>query len=208
MLMKLDYASIDWEKPGKLYRADNQGWFEHQVLRDFVESGVPTYWPLKDVHGSGKKITACGATLFEALLFAKYRLDRTERGDESFSRFPMIMEIDAQAYRDELYLSTRGEGIFIGVPVHVDDISIIFGTHIDELPRNKSNVIQIQLLEDGILQNNILREDLLSMLENGDKKAFQRIGQFAFGLFGYKDAPEQNEVIERYIQILRDKLRN
>ncbi|MBW2972819.1 hypothetical protein KY346_00320 [Candidatus Woesearchaeota archaeon] len=134
-------------------------------------------------------------------------------GTPLFSNFPIILEINAQKYKDRICESSRGDGLIIQGPICLEDITVLFSSQTDRLDERCPDIAPVK---EGILRlrkklaeicEEIPREGLLDRYKRNPRGIKKKLLRRGFGP-QVKDAEDwQYERIKEFIKVIRSKLR-
>ena len=221
-LVKVNFEDIGWNlgREGFFYRGNSQGKFERRVLESLVNNKDPKYYGVLD---EGKKLTFCSNSFMIGIGYTSSWIEKQLKFNrelelELFSKSPLIMEINANRYRDKIFESTSGDGLIIEGDINLDDIEIIYNGYINKLMeknplKNHPNYIaSIQRFVEICEKSGLLKEDLIASYKRiGLRRTISKLYLNAFGakIVSKKesDTKEETRLIEEYIRILRSKLR-
>lgn len=215
-LVRVNYDKIEWEagREGRLYRGNSQSNFEYKVFESLKKRERPNYWGCLDTFDRGNddknRITFYDRIYMGGIYHLGRHLDHLRESrdyPEPFSNFPLFMEIDASRYKDRIFLSTKGEGLVIKGPISIDDITVLFSTHInlldERMPKNIECRAWIVYLEGKC--NRLSRKDLLEKVDENKAMVIQMLK------FVTKREERlitvRGDEFEEYFEILRKKLR-
>jgi hypothetical protein len=230
VLFKVDFDKISWDsegypigEKGHFYRGDLQERFEKRILFSMVNGEKPAYWGYDD--HKERKITFCSNRYTDSFFYVERLAEKYPVNyDDLFTYFPIIMDIDLNKHKERLYASANGEGLIIKGPIDIDDITILYSSHINILEKNapkfsdemhRSMLIDIEGLESihergsplvGI-KPDFSREDLLEKYEKNSEELLSMLRYRAFGPRYTPYTDEQTQLLRNYMEVLRGKLR-
>jgi len=221
---RVDYDSINWEfgRKGSLFRGNSQSTFEKRALDTFLE-GNPCYWGCSDL--DGRKLTFCDPSMIISLPFMERAVDAFHESygenfipdiNMPFSQSSINLEINAEPYRDRIYISTTGEGLIISGPIDLEHISVIFSTEDNKIEERNPVPRTNECLRNYI--NHIKRKgegygmssdkSLLTRYDINPQGTLGLLWSHAYvwgHISQYKDPnPEDLEKLERYIELLKE----
>ncbi len=215
-LVKVNYNEIEWEagRKGKLYRGNSQSNFEYKVFESSKKREKPNYYGCLDTfdreNDDGNRITFCDRAYIGGLYHLGRHIDHLREScdyPEPFSNFPLFMEIDASKYKDRIFRSTKGEGLIIKGPISIDDIAVLFSTHIDILDERQPKDIECRAWISYLKCKckGLSRKDLLEKLDEDKAMVIQMLK------FVTKREERlinlRGDEFEEYFNVLRKKLR-
>jgi len=225
-LIKVDYDKI-WDrgkhsssqKKGTLYRGNSQKMLERRVI-DTMMDKKPFYWGTENEQG---KLTFCSPKYYDSLFYSEYWLSQYNDFEyENTCKFPhafhpIMMEINASNYKGRIYRSTGGEGLVIKGPISLDDITILYSTHIDKFMEqfpSRDDVARTKHLkrikdafEKSMSAKGIQKDDMLESYGKCPDEVIGYLLYFYHELDRSNAGPEHFEAIARSMEALRAKLR-
>ena|GEM_PF-6921167 len=130
-----------------------------------------------------------------------------------FSNFPVILEINAQKYKDSIYESSKGDGLIIKGPIDLEDITVLFSSQLDRLDERCPDITPVKegimLLRKKLAKicEETPRESLLDRYTRNPRGIKKKLLRHGFGP-QIKDAEDwQYERIKEFIKVIRSKLR-
>ncbi len=206
---KVDFDSIKWETQGRLYRGTLQSYFESMVLRS-IAKGEGRHYYGQQANYERPCRTYFGTHLFDAAVILHDRHPDYHSNipcvdgrphNWPFTQYPLVMEVDAEKYRDDLF-KEEDDRLTIGGPIALDDITILFSSHINRI----QNRPDIQLVNNFIKMYGLSADkNLLEHLLRNPKKVAQALH---FCSFGPRRAYEKRDVerLEESIVAVAEKL--
>lgn len=211
---KIDFDSIKWKTPGKLYRGTFQSGLEFRALRNIAIGEGASYYsePENDERPCR---TDFGESFSDAVLIFEHRDPNYPRGFSNtkgqpprwpFTRYPLIMEVDAEKYADNIWRE-EGDGITIRGPISLNDITILFSSHINRI--HQLHIEEPSLLNwlgDFIIHHQLSNaENFLTYFTRQPRKVATLLYYYAFGLQRVFEK-EKVEKLEEAIATIAEKL--
>lgn len=175
-MVALKKITIDENEKLVLYRGCEQGKFEGRVIEGMVKKGHAKYW---GTGGCGRSWSWTFCTYHPGFAMwysqnrsTEYVKNRILWEGTILSRHPLIMaiEINGKKYGNRLY---QGDGIGIRGPIGLEDITVLFGAHIDKLEKIPLNFVDIYGRK-GDLNPTRWREKIEEMRETSKKDIFSK----------------------------------
>ncbi|MFH1501294.1 MAG: hypothetical protein ABIE22_05120 [archaeon] len=219
-IVPVEYDDVQWIKEGSLYRGHSQGVFEERVVHSVYQGQEPAYWGTKN--GDGTKLTFGSPLLSECLSHARSFIEGfpkiAEERYKAFTHFPIILEINARPYKDNLFRSVAGEGYIIKDPISLNDIEVLYCLEFDKLKQAcpdskflKVIEVQLRLIKGTMKETGFKKQSLLGNLQKNKAKTISEImrnlrgGQMILG-GGLNGGLYVDPKVERAIEILEQKL--
>ena len=219
---KIELTELNWEldKPRFFYRGMIQADFEVNVLNNIIKYDKPCFFGCNDADDNLGPITFCSQDYFNGLWFARYQFESSAKRNVGsfFTCFPLIMQINAEKYKDRLLESSKGEGIIIKGLIDLEDITILLSKHVNKLKEfspleDYSNKRLINTLNDffhfydsqGIFSEKDLLDKFLED-KNSFFNKFHSRGYTFLSKCGY-DTNKLNKAIFRFVDVLKQKTR-
>ncbi len=160
MIEKVDYDSIDWKREGVLYRGNCQHLLEEQLVRCWARGERGRYCGRAEENS--EYITFVSSLASDGFCYASRSINHLKMNKNvmpslllsPFTQYPFVMAISAIPYRDKIFRSDKGEGLFIAGSIDVEDIVPIFGLGI----QNDSALSQNEYLESYYQRRLLLRD--------------------------------------------------
>lgn len=211
----INFDDVDWEKEGSLYRGTFECTFENRVLESLRDGQKPLYWGTVE---DGEKITYCSPLPGIAASMIEMRREPRMIGggygghpeNWPFSNYTLLMEIDANTYRDKLRWDS--DGIAIEGPINPNDITILFSSHINLL-NGEVEVPHVDYtknaIESALATGRLSPGDLVDSFDQDSELVARALLQQAHGprVIMSCSRPEEDELVEKVIETLRKKLR-
>ncbi len=217
MLQKISYEQIPWIEEGKLYRGTFQSAFELSVLKQ-LKKGFQ-YFGFLDSHEGEMSSTSKNwddAVHYSIMRNPEYCVNLRWSDREPswpFSRYPLVMEINAEKYKDRLYAGLEWPNeVVIKGPISLEDITILFASNINKLREIRNvndNLLRNTLfsIEQCLVEKNFLRDhNLFKYLEQDRESVICTLNMYAFGMRLYQQMSE-TERLNEFLDIMREKFK-
>lgn len=221
----MDYESIPFGteegRDGYLYRGNGQYQFEEKLLDTFLKR-KPHYFGtyFNPTANRKRKITFVDSAIYRTLYFMEKAIKEFRRSDKGgnfepdefmpFSQSAILLEINAEPYKDKIYESNTGEGLVILGPIDLEDITAIFSTEKNETegrvpePMNSALTWKIGDIEEQIREHGMTPEkSLLRRYDSDPERTLRMLWGNTHLRSRTQPSVQDLKNLEGYIEMLR-----